>query len=216
MPGSGLAGFRAFFDAGEFFANLKKTSMEQQISSYVFLTGPRSVRFYPGGEEYAAGLPSDTTRGERLQSALCGTVRRLYAEGYRTFSVALEEGFGLGAANLVQTIREHDDKCPGIRLQVYYVYEGQHTRSDALSRTLFEDIVQRADSAQVCLREAIPTKEQYQALLHELSLSLTSRCSRLVCCDDGTQKSAASARSLAEKKGIPVLNLFDELNKKAL
>ena len=79
-------------------------------------------------------------------AALAGTLRQLYAEGYRVFVSGMAVGFDLAAAEAVLSLRE---ACPQVRLVCAVPFEGQERRFPAAEKERYGRVRERADASVV-------------------------------------------------------------------
>lgn len=164
---------------------MNKNQMDGKQHTIAF-TGHRMNRIRTGREE--------------LSRQLRAAIIRFYKEGYRTCLSGMAEGLDLLAAEEVLKVRE---QYPGLKLHCIIPFRGQPARMSPEDKLRYNAVLEASD-LNVCLSEYY-----YDGCFLRRNDYLVRESSQLIAYYDhvrggGTYYTVKSA----EKRGIPVFNLF--------
>lgn len=134
----------------------------------------------------------DYFREDKIRMELYRCIYAIYNEGYRTLLCDMNTYIGLLAADTAIMLRE-SDKCPDIRLVTVIPPDIHPTGADNLYRALYEDLLVKADTKEVCA-----SKEFLKRL---------SGYGHVICCFDEQSKEMGAIRN----SGKPYVSILTRI-----
>ena len=157
-------------------------------------TGPRPAKLPMNGTEYSAEIAAIKTK---IRSAVIDA----YDEGFRFFMNGMAEGFDLFAAEIVIELKS---ELPGIALVAVLPYsEAAKNHSSSIAKRM-EKVLQKADAV-------FSLSEKYiKGCEHSRNSYMVENSTRIIGYYNGLSGGTAHCWNYALKKGIEMVNLYDD------
>lgn len=139
-----------------------------------------------------------------IYTELYRIISELYKQGYTYYYSGMAEGIDMLAANAVLDLKEeHPDIC----FVAVVPFQWQQERYSTTGRNDYKTICSEADEV-VRLAEEIAENDFYA----RRNDYLLENCSAMVCYHDGQCDVMTYTYNQAERAGIPIINIYDQLS----
>lgn len=163
----------------------------------------RSVSFTGYRTQKIERSSQDPCVMEKTKEELFKTVKALHAEGYTSFLSGMAEGFDLAAAQAVLQLR---DECPDVELIAVIPFKGQEANYSEEDKAQYQFILDHADAI------VSTSEEYYKEAFFKRNDYLLDHCGMVVCYYDGQRGGTMYTYNRAEKRGLPIMNIFNSIN----
>lgn len=138
-----------------------------------------------------------------IRTELYSLVENLYKQGKDTYLNGGAIGFDMMAAEVVLELKK---KYPSIRLIIAIPFKGQELKFSQRDKKRYQYIIDSSDS-QVLIWDGGFSRIAY----HKRNDYLIANSSTIIAYSNGIGKGTKSTVEKAQKKGLEIINIFDEL-----
>ena len=150
----------------------------------------------------AAPYDFESALGLQMQNRLQSAIKAAISQGHDTFYTGMARGFDLIAAQAV--VHEKENFSPHIKLVCVIPHRGQELKWAKKWRICYEDIKNTAD-------EIIELSEKYiHGCFHERNRVLVEKADLVICFFSGQEGGTRHTVELAEEKGVPIVNVWED------